>query len=203
MKNLILVGAGGHCRSCIDVIEAEKKYKIIGLIDKNKSTINKDYKILGDDKNLELLLKNTKFALITLGQIKNSKKREKLFNTLKKIGFKFPSIISPYAYVSPRATIGKGTIIMHGAVVNAGAQIGKNCIINSKALVEHDATVGNNCHLSTRSTLNGEVNVGDNSFIGTHSVIKQNVKIANNCFINGNLFIDKNIKANSKIYDQK
>jgi len=45
MKNLILIGAGGHCRSCIDVIEAEKKYKIIGLIDKNKSTINKDNKI--------------------------------------------------------------------------------------------------------------------------------------------------------------
>jgi len=201
MKNIILIGAGGHCKSCIDVIEAEKKYKIIGLIDKNKSTINKDYKILGDDKNLELLLKKTKFALITLGQIKNLKKRENLFNKLKKIGFKFPSIISPFAYVSSNAIIGKGTIIMHGAVVNAGARVGTNCIINSKALIEHDAVVGNNCHLSTRSTLNGEVNVGDNSFIGTHTVIKQNVKISNNCFINGNLFVDKNIKANTKIYD--
>ncbi len=203
MKNIILIGAGGHCKSCIDVIEAEKKYKIVGLIDKNKNSINKNYKILGDDNILELLLKKTKFALITLGQIKNLKKREKLFNKLKKIGFKFPSIISPLAYVSPNAIIGKGTIIMHGVVVNAGARVGTNCIINSKALIEHDAIVGNNCHLSTRSTLNGEANIGDNSFIGTHTVIKQNVKIANNCFINGNLFIDKNIKANTKIYDQK
>lgn len=201
MKNIILIGAGGHCKSCIDVIEAEKKYKIVGLIDKNKNSINKNYKILGDDNILELLLKKTKFALITLGQIKNLKKREKLFNKLKKIGFKFPSIISPLAYVSPNAIIGKGTIIMHGAVVNAGARVGTNCIINSKALIEHDAIVGNNCHLSTRSTLNGEANIGDNSFIGTHTVIKQNVKISNNCFINGNLFVDKNIKANTKIYD--
>ncbi|MDC0529764.1 acetyltransferase [Pelagibacteraceae bacterium] len=201
MKNIILIGAGGHCKSCIDVIESEKKYKIVGLIDKNKNSINKNYKILGDDNILELLLKKTKFALITLGQIKNSKKRENLFNKLKKIGFKFPSIISPFAYVSSNAIIGKGTIIMHGAVVNAGARVGTNCIINSKALIEHDAVVGNNCHLSTRSTLNGEVNVGDNSFIGTHTVIKQNVKISNNCFINGNLFVDKNIKANTKIYD--
>ena len=36
MKNIILIGAGGHCNSCIDVIELEKKYKIIGLVDDKK-----------------------------------------------------------------------------------------------------------------------------------------------------------------------
>jgi sugar O-acyltransferase (sialic acid O-acetyltransferase NeuD family) len=203
MKNIILIGAGGHCRSCIDVIESEKKYKIIGLVDENKNIINKDYKILGGDNNLKLFFKKAKFALITLGQIKDSKKREKIFNFSKKIGYKFPSIISPFAYVSPKAIIGEGTIIMHGAVVNTGSKIGKNCIINSKSLVEHDVIVGDNCHLSTRSTLNGGVNLGNNSFIGSNSVIKQNITISKNCFINANLFIDKNIKINSKIYEKE
>ena len=36
MKKIILVGAGGHCKSCIDVIEKEKKFKIIGIIDNKK-----------------------------------------------------------------------------------------------------------------------------------------------------------------------
>jgi len=36
MKNIILIGAGGHCKSCIDVIENENKYKIIGVIFKKK-----------------------------------------------------------------------------------------------------------------------------------------------------------------------
>ena len=35
-KKLILIGAGGHALSCIDVIEAEKKFKIIGLVDNSK-----------------------------------------------------------------------------------------------------------------------------------------------------------------------
>ena len=26
MKNIILIGAGGHCKSCIEVIELQKKY---------------------------------------------------------------------------------------------------------------------------------------------------------------------------------
>ena len=39
MKNLILIGAGGHCVSCIDVIEKEKKFKIVGVLDKKKVEI--------------------------------------------------------------------------------------------------------------------------------------------------------------------
>ena len=36
MKKIILVGAGGHCVSCIDVIEKEKKFKIFGLVNNEK-----------------------------------------------------------------------------------------------------------------------------------------------------------------------
>ena len=36
MKQIILIGGGGHCKSCIDVIENGNKYKIRGIIDKKK-----------------------------------------------------------------------------------------------------------------------------------------------------------------------
>ncbi len=201
MKNIILIGAGGHCNSCIDVIELEKKYKIIGLVDDKKKIKNLKYKILGNDKNLKILLTKSKFAHISIGQINNFKKREEIFLNLKKIGFKMPSIISPLAYVSPKAKIGEGTIVMHGAIINRGAIIGNNCIVNTKALIEHDTSVGDNCHVSTRSTLNGGVIIGNNSFIGSHAILKQNIKVGKNCFVNANLFVNKNIKDNSKIYE--
>ena len=35
MIKIILVGAGGHAKSCIDVIETVKNFKIVGLIDNN------------------------------------------------------------------------------------------------------------------------------------------------------------------------
>jgi len=31
-SELILVGGGGHCKSCIDVIERQGKYRIAGII---------------------------------------------------------------------------------------------------------------------------------------------------------------------------
>ena len=33
MKKLIIFGGGGHCNSCIDVIFAQKKFKIDAIID--------------------------------------------------------------------------------------------------------------------------------------------------------------------------
>ena len=35
-KKILIVGAGGHAKSVIDVIESTKKYQIIGLIDNDR-----------------------------------------------------------------------------------------------------------------------------------------------------------------------
>ena len=53
MKNLILIGAGGHAKSCIDVIDSSKNFKILGLIDNTRTKKILDYKILGNDKYLD------------------------------------------------------------------------------------------------------------------------------------------------------
>ena len=34
MNDIILIGGGGHCKSVIDVIEQEGKFKIAGIVDK-------------------------------------------------------------------------------------------------------------------------------------------------------------------------
>ena len=38
MKKIILIGAGGHCRSCIDVIKSTERYLIVGIINKDKAS---------------------------------------------------------------------------------------------------------------------------------------------------------------------
>ena len=199
MKKIILIGAGGHCVSCIDVIEMQRKFKIVGLIDNKKKNFLLNYKIIGNDKKLIKFSRRIQYALITTGHIKNSKIRENLFKKISNYGFKFPAIISPLSYVSKHASIGEGTIVMHDSAINSGTKIGKNCIINSKTLIEHDVVVGDNCHISTRSTVNGGVVIKKSTFVGSCAVIKQNLKIGKNCFINANLFLQKNLKDNSRV----
>jgi tetrahydrodipicolinate N-succinyltransferase len=124
MKKIILIGGGGHCKSCIDVIENGNKYKIKGIIDKKKNFLL-NYKVFPESYINKKLIKNN-YAFVTVGQIKNYKIRVKLFDRLKDLGFKIPTIISPSAYISKHAVIGQGTIVMHGVIINAGAVIGNN-----------------------------------------------------------------------------
>ena len=57
MKEIILIGGGGHCRSVIDVIEQEGQYKIVGIIDKAElfGTDVLGYPVFGSDLDIENL----------------------------------------------------------------------------------------------------------------------------------------------------
>jgi sugar O-acyltransferase (sialic acid O-acetyltransferase NeuD family) len=195
MKQIILVGGGGHCKSCIDVIENENKYKIIGVIDKKKKFLL-NYKVFPESYLSKKLIKNN-YSFVTVGHIKTYKVRVRLFNRLKDLGFKIPSIISPSAYISKHAIIGQGTIIMHGVIVNAGAIIGNNCIINTNSLIEHDVVVGDHTHISTEVTINGGVTIGEKVFIGSRSIIKDNISIDDCSIVGASLYIKKDLKKNS------
>jgi len=191
-KQIILIGGGGHCRSCIDVVEGTDLYNIAGILDleANLETRILGYKIIGTDRDIPGLAGEGFSFLITIGQIASPAKRIELFELLKELKADLPVIVSPYAYVSKHSKVGIGTIIMNSAVINAGAEVGENCIINSRALIEHDARVGNNCHISTGAIINGGAEIGESTFFGSGAISVQNAVIPPDSFIKANsLFI--------------
>jgi len=185
LEPILLVGAGGHAKSCIDVIEQEGRFSIEGLIGLENEVGNQilGYPVVGTDKNFPTLLQNNKNILITIGQIKSPELRINLYEQLKKYNCNFPTVVSPSAYISKHAVLGEGTIVMHGAIINAGAVVGDNCIINSQALIEHDVTISAHCHIATAVAINGGVNIGQGTFIGSNSSIRQNISIEENSLI--------------------
>lgn len=198
MKNggLILVGAGGHARSCIDVISCTGAFAISGLIGSPEEvglTVD-GYQVIGTDADLEKLAQLHRYALITVGQIKSPNIRIGLYQKLVAYGFTFPVIVSSRSHVSSYALVHGGTIVMHDALVNAGAVVGENCIVNTKVLIEHDAKIGSHCHLSTGVIINGGVSVGESSFIGSGSVIKEGISIGKNCLIGMSQIVRHNLK---------
>ena len=188
MKELFLIGGGGHCKSCIDVIEEEGKFKIIGIIDQKEKLGQKvlGYEIIGSDEDLPNLIQRSNFFHVTVGQIGTPAIRIRIYNQLKNLNAQFPVIISPLAHVSKHSKLGEGTIIMHYAMINADARVGKNCIINSKSLIEHDSVIEDFCHIATGAIVNGGTRVGSESFIGSGAVTKQGANIPEKSFIKAN-----------------
>jgi sugar O-acyltransferase (sialic acid O-acetyltransferase NeuD family) len=204
-NDILLIGSGGHALSCIDVIEQESRYRIAGLIGSAKE-VGKEYfgyRVIAQDEELPSLLKFYKFALVAIGGIQSQEPRMQLFQQAIQLGFEMPTVISPTAYISPHASIGIGSIVLHGAVINAGSTIGKNCIINNQALIDHGVTIGDHSHISTGSILNGDVSIGFRTFIGSGSVVKQGLTIGDDCLVGMGLSVRHSLSSSTSCKEEK
>ena len=200
-QEIILLGAGGHCKSCIEVISGVSKYSILGIIDKDGSSTKHilGHNVLGTDKDLESLVNRCSSVLVTVGQIKSPEIRISLFERAKSLGFNFPVICSHLSYISKSAEIGEGTILLHGSFINTSVRVGTNCIINTKALIEHDTQIGSHCHVSTGVIINGGARVEDRCFIGSGAIIHEGVTIGGDSIISAGQVIRKDVPSNSVI----
>lgn len=185
LPSILLLGAGGHARACIEVIESTGAYQIAGLIGQDcevGSTVL-GYPVLANDAAIPDLAPAIGNVLIAVGQIKNAVVRTRLGQLIQELNVTMPVVVASTAHVSRHARVGAGTVIMHGATVNAGAKVGEQCIINSHALIEHDVTIGDYCHIATGAIVNGDTVVGPESFLGSGSVLRNGITVGQHCVI--------------------
>ena len=95
MKKIVLIGAGGHSKSCIEIIEENNDFKIEAIVDPlTKDKKFQGYKVINNDDELKDIHKNINNAFICIGFIykNNLTKRINIYKNLKKIGFNIPII---------------------------------------------------------------------------------------------------------------
>ena len=203
MKDIILIGGGGHCKSVIDTVRELHEYNISGILDLKKKlgTRIDGIEIIGADEELGYYYKQgIEYVFITLGSIGDTELRYSIYQKALALGYKFPVIIDNTAIVSKNTRIGQGTFVGKGAIINSGTSIGTNCIINSGVIVDHDCNVGDFCHIASGSTLSGGIIVGNHTHIGTNSTVIQNIKVGSNSVIGAGSVVVKDIGNCTKAY---
>ena len=202
MRNrILLVGAGGHCKVVIDTLQRLKTFTILGIIDSVKTVKSvAGVSIIGDDAQLEKMLKKCPSAIVCLGSIGNPYKRMEVTRQLKKVGFKLPAIVHPSAIISKSAKIQEGAFIAAGAVIGPDVSIGEHVIVNTNASIDHDCHIGNFVHIAPGVTVSGGVEIGENSHVGTGATIIEYKKIGANTLIGAGSVVIGDVPANCKAY---
>ena len=121
-----------------------------------------------------------KLLLVTIG---NNTLRERLYKEAASIGFSFPNIIHPSAYISPHANIGSGCVILNNAVVQNNAKCGDGCILNPGVELHHDSTIGSYCLIYTNSVVRSLTMVGDRVWIGSNVTITTSATVSDDTII--------------------
>ena len=139
MKSLLIIGAGGHGQVVAECAEA-CGYERIDFLDDNHPDA------VGKTNQAEDFAVRYDGVIVSIG---NNEIRRELIERLKASKAHLITLIHPRAYVSPRATVGAGSIVLPGAVIHTNASIGIGCIISICGLIDHDAVVEDFCHINT------------------------------------------------------
>ena len=196
MKDIVLLGMGGHAHSVVDSIEQNGEYRIIGFLDvkEKKGMKFRNYRVIGTDSDLRRIYdEGVRNAFITIGFLGNGKIRESLYKEIKRVGYVIPNIIDKSTIIADGVKLEEGIFVGKRVVVNANAQIGKMSIINTGAIVEHDCHIGAFTHVAVGSVLCGNVMVGNSTLIGANATVLQEKKIGNNVVIGAGSIINKNV----------
>lgn len=181
MGKISIIGASGHAKVIIDIIETNglevatiydndiKKLKLLG------------YEICHDFINL------SQQTIIAIG---DNFIRKKIADTYT---FNLKALVHPNSSISKYSKLGDGTVIMAGVSVNADTSIGKYCILNTNSSIDHDCNIEDFVHIAPNAALAGNVVVGECSQIGIGACIKQGIKVGRNCIIGAGSVIVKNV----------
>lgn len=185
VKDIIIVGPGGHGQVVTDVIRLTAQYRIRGYIDTiNPERSGEAYQgstVLGGEEVLPRLRKDgVNYAHVAIG---DNVARARLGGLLSQLGFVLDPLIHPSAIIGTAVSIGEGTVAFAGVIVNAATRIGSHVILNTRATIEHDCVIGDAVHVGPGVTIGGGVTVGDGCLIGVGASIKPGVKIGRNAVV--------------------
>lgn len=179
-RRILVLGAGGHAKVVIDIVELSALGTIVGILDDDPRKHGMEffgYTVLGGRDALPALLASG--ALCGIGAIGHNRARRDIAEWFVQSGGQLLAAIHPSAIVARSARIGRGTVVMAGAVINPDAAIADNVIVNTGAIVEHDCDVGAHAHLGPASTLCGGVKIGDGALIGVGAKVIPGVRVGN------------------------
>lgn len=181
LPRCVILGGGGHAAVLIDALEAAGEVAVHGILDRNPALWNTrlyGHPVLGADELLAGLARGGIEAFVVgVGSVTRNPQRRRLYALALDAGLQPCAVRHPSAVVSPRASVGRGSVILAGAIVNAGARIGENVIVNSGAIIEHECEVGDHVHVASGARLSGGVRVAAEAFIGAGATLKQQVTI--------------------------
>ena len=177
-KGIVVVGAGGHAKVCIESLRAMGKQVDYCIGEASDRELCLGVPILTGDENLKRLRdEGYEIAFIAIG---SNRLRKRLGELATGIGYRLTNAIHPGSVVSPTAKLGVGVAVMAGAVINAEASIGALSIVNTGATVDHDCVIGAAVHIAPQCGLAGNVNVRDFSFLGVGTRVIPNIHIGTN-----------------------
>lgn len=183
MKNIIIIGAGGHGKVVAE-LALLNKYNYSFWDDSTQNIFQSSIPI----SKRSLILPPDTNIVIGIGD--NISRKRISFDYSNDY---FINLVHPRSILSDDFKLGVGNVIMAAVSINPGVCIGNHNILNTGSVIEHDCKLGNYIHISPNATLCGNVIVNDGAWIGAGSTIIPGVKVGEGAIIGAGAVVLKDV----------
>jgi len=199
---LLVYGGGGHGKSLIELIRAEGRFTVVGVIDDGLPAGSKvlDVPVLGGRQLLaEARKRGAQKAVNAVGGIGTIQSRIDVFRLLKEEGFECPTVIHPSAWIEPSANMEHGVQVFPHAYVGSDASLAFGVIINTSAVVSHDCHIGRYANIAPGSLLAGGVCIGEAVLVGMGVTVNLDVSIGARARVGNSAVVKSDVPRGSVV----
>ena len=202
---VVLIGGGGHASVLADILNSQNREicAVISPVDVSVRQAFGNIPVLTSDKDIAQFSPQSVKLVNGIGMLPFSSLRRDVTSWYWSMGYRFETVISQNALVSPYAVLEEGVQVFPGAVVQAGAVVRKQTIINTGAVVEHDCQIGAFNHIAPRGVVCGGVKTGEQVFIGANATVTQGVLLDEQSVVGAGAILSENLPTKAVCYPSR
>jgi sugar O-acyltransferase (sialic acid O-acetyltransferase NeuD family) len=201
MKRVIIFGNGQIADIIFDYFSKNPNIQVDGFCVHDKFKNKQKYrgKPLIKISDLKKNYPPKKYLVhVALSYSDNNCTRMKVFNQIKKMGYKFANYIDQNQTISTNTKIGQNVVILDGNSIQPYSQIKDNVYIWSGCIIGHHSIIKSHSWITSGANIGGNSEIGEKTFVGLNATVGNMVKVGNDCFIGANALVTKNLK-NKKV----
>jgi len=170
---ILVLGAGGHGRVVLDILQQGHNYQTIAFLDNNEAIHGRrvdGIPVVGGINDLARWAQelHADGAIVAIG---DNGTRRGLARMVERCGLPLVNAIHPSATLAHNVTLGRNVVIAAGVVVCAHCQIGDSVILNTGCIVDYQTMIGEGTHICPGVRLAGRVKVEPGVFVGIGATV--------------------------------
>lgn len=201
-ERVLVVGASGFGRECLDVLEAMvtvgHQIDVVGVLDDAPSETSlarlADREVAYRGTIEEWLVHGDKNVRFVLG-IGSPSVRGRLVERLEVAGMQAFTAVHPAATVGARTQLAAGVVVCAGVVISTNVRLGRQVHVNPNATIGHDVVLHDYVSINPAATISGEVEIGEKTLVGAAATILQNLAVGERTVVGAGAVVTKPVPS--------
>jgi sugar O-acyltransferase (sialic acid O-acetyltransferase NeuD family) len=192
---LAVTSGGGQGKVVIDALLAAGM-PVHGVLDESAEKTLAAVPVLGRPANWrQQVADGTAFAVV----MSNGRDRAALASEIAAAGGPLIGVQHPAAFVSPRASVGRGSFLLAGVTIGIDAAIGDFCVLNANVSIDHDCRLGTGVQFGPGVTLPGGVVCEEFVFVGAGATILPGRTIGRGAVVGAGAVVTKDVPPGATV----